>query len=97
MPPEFISQHPTHANPPSLFLPILAMAQQLEAADAAGGDAAASSEAAATREFLKAAWPRLEKWYHWFNTTQAGPVPGSYRCAAASAVRPGPGARALQP
>jgi Glycosyl hydrolase family 63 C-terminal domain len=26
-----------------------------------------------------AALPRLEAWFSWFNTTQAGPVPGSFR------------------
>ena len=24
-------------------------------------------------------WARLEKWYDWFNTTQAGQVPGTFR------------------
>jgi hypothetical protein len=28
--------------------------------------------------FLKRAWPRLEAWYSWFNTSQAGQQPGSY-------------------
>ena len=23
--------------------------------------------------------PRLDRWFRWYNTTQAGPVPGSYR------------------
>ncbi len=31
------------------------------------------------RSFLAAAWPRLEVWFSWFNTTQAGPLPHSYR------------------
>lgn len=26
-----------------------------------------------------AALPRLEAWFSWFNTTQAGPLPGSFR------------------
>jgi mannosyl-oligosaccharide glucosidase len=30
-------------------------------------------------DFLKAAWPRLRAWFLWYNATQAGPVPGSYR------------------
>jgi mannosyl-oligosaccharide glucosidase len=85
VPAEFITQHPTHANPPSLFLPILAMAQRLAAADDAGAQlgAAEVAEVEASRAFLKAAWPRLEAWYHWFNTTQAGPLPGSYRWTGA--------------
>lgn len=28
--------------------------------------------------FLRRAWPRLEAWYGWFNTSQAGQQPGSY-------------------
>ncbi len=95
MPPEFITQHPSHANPPSLFLPILALAQRLAAADDAGVQlgAAEAAEVEASRAFLKAAWPRLEAWYRWFNTTQAGPVPGSYRWGRAL-PRSGPWAAA---
>ncbi len=26
-----------------------------------------------------AAFPQMAAWFTWFNTTQAGPVPGSYR------------------
>jgi hypothetical protein len=36
----------------------------------------------ADEEFLRAAWPRLEVWYKWYNITQRGPLPGSFRCAA---------------
>ncbi|KAF8069561.1 GCS1 [Scenedesmus sp. PABB004] len=71
VPPEFVTQHPSHANPPSLFLPLLTHARA--AAGGGGGE-----EAARTRAFLGAAWPRLEVWYRWFNTTQAGTRPGSY-------------------
>jgi len=70
VPPEFVVQHPTHANPPSLFLPLLGMAER---AGAGGVDGAAVGA------WLGRAWPRLEAWYAWFNRTQAGPVPGSYR------------------
>ncbi len=28
---------------------------------------------------MSAAWPRLEAWYEWFNTSQAGSVPTTYR------------------
>ncbi|KAG2483058.1 hypothetical protein HYH03_018041 [Edaphochlamys debaryana] len=80
VPPEFVVQNPSHANPPSLFLPIANMATQLVAAahnaSAAGSDPA---ELARVSAFLRRAWPRLEAWYRWFNTTQAGPLPGSYR------------------
>lgn len=72
VPAEFTVQHPTHANPPSLFLPLLAHATSAAAATAD------STEVTATKAFLKRAWPRLEAWYHWFNTTQAGQTPGTY-------------------
>lgn len=73
VPPEFMVQHPSHANPPSLYLPLLAHAMSI-----AGTDASHHPEVAHTKEFLKRAWPRLETWYHWFNTTQAGQKPGTY-------------------
>lgn len=90
VPQEFIPQHPKHANPPSLFLPLMAAVQQLEApaggwlagsSSGSGGGSSSSSESAveAQRAFLTAAWPRLQAWYAWFNTTQAGQLPGSYR------------------
>ncbi len=41
MPAEFVVQNPTHANPPSLFLPIAHMAAQLVRAKAAAGGWAA--------------------------------------------------------
>jgi mannosyl-oligosaccharide glucosidase len=72
VPGEFLVQHPSHANPPSLYLPLSALAA---AAAAAPHDAL---DAQHTRAFLQRAWPRLEAWYKWFNTTQAGQLPGSY-------------------
>jgi mannosyl-oligosaccharide glucosidase len=79
VPAEFIVQHPSHANPPSLFLPLLRMAERAQAAATAAGGAAAAAGQAAEVEFLSRAWPRLETWYRWFNTTQAGALAGSYR------------------
>jgi mannosyl-oligosaccharide glucosidase len=80
VPQEFVVQHPTHANPPSLFLPIAAVARAAAAAGGAG-DEVGAADAAAARAWLGRAWPRLEAWYAWFNRTQVGPLPGSYRCA----------------
>ncbi|KAF5826933.1 glycoside hydrolase [Dunaliella salina] len=73
VPEEFVVQDPTHANPPSLFLPIANMAHQLQQEQ---GEA---EELAAIKAFVSAAWPRLEAWYTWFNTSQAGKEPTSYR------------------
>jgi mannosyl-oligosaccharide glucosidase len=92
VPAEFVVQHPDHANPPSLMLPLALMARAAAAGAASGaaegagegaGDAAGSAKAAAeteaARQWLERAWPRLEVWYSWFNRTQAGQLPGSYR------------------
>ena len=64
VPEEFIAQYPNAANPPTLFLVLSDMVEDGSKEDI---------------EFLKAAWPRLDRWFRWYNTTQAGPVPGSYR------------------
>jgi len=72
VPAEFLVQHPSHANPPSLFLPLLAHAQSVE------GAPADHAEVLKTKAFLQRAWPRLEVWYNWFNTSQAGQLPGSF-------------------
>jgi len=50
-------QHPSHANPPSLFLPLLAHAVSLE------GAAPDNLEVLKTKAFLQRAWPRLQAWY----------------------------------
>jgi mannosyl-oligosaccharide glucosidase len=72
VPAEFLVQHPSHANPPSLFLPLLAHAQSVE------GAPSDHAEVLKTKAFLQRAWPRLEVWYNWFNTSQAGQLPGSF-------------------
>ncbi|EFJ50126.1 hypothetical protein VOLCADRAFT_58521, partial [Volvox carteri f. nagariensis] len=72
VPAEFVVQNPNHANPPSLFLPIAKMASQLEEQEE-------EEELQRVSAFLRRAWPRLEAWYRWFNVTQAGPLPTSYR------------------
>lgn len=67
-----MTQYPNAANPPTLFLALADMAQEATAPTP-------GPEAPADLEFLRAAWPRLRTWYAWYNSTQAGPVPGSYR------------------
>ncbi|GIL64528.1 hypothetical protein Vafri_18422 [Volvox africanus] len=80
VPDEFVVQNPSHANPPSLFLPISKMASQLVQARAQGhAKGTDGEELARVSDFLRRAWPRLEAWYKWFNTTQTGPLPTSYR------------------
>ncbi|GAB4823973.1 hypothetical protein N2152v2_011019 [Parachlorella kessleri] len=76
VPDEFVIQSPSAANPPTFFLLLSAMSERVAAAARQGAwDDATRADA----DFLRAAWPRLKGWYLWFNTTQAGPVPGSYR------------------
>jgi mannosyl-oligosaccharide glucosidase len=92
VPNEFVVQRPGHGNPPSLLLPILEMAEDVQGRAArwvgggggeGGGDdndkEAELLELARGAEFLARAWPRLEAWYGWFNRTQAGSAPGTYR------------------
>lgn len=67
MPGEFIGQDPKAANPPTFFLILADMAEQQSIA------------AKEDLDFLKTAWPRLHQWFQWYNTTQQGPLPGSYR------------------
>ena len=64
VPEEFIAQYTSAANPPTLFLVLSDMAVDGSEEDI---------------EFLKSAWPRLDRWFRWYNTTQSGPLPGSYR------------------
>ncbi|XP_069833166.1 mannosyl-oligosaccharide glucosidase [Dendropsophus ebraccatus] len=66
VPAEFIVQWDENANPPTLFLAL----RQLLA------DGTVSSEGL---QFLRKAFPRLQTWYNWFNGTQAGTVPYTYR------------------
>lgn len=76
VPSEFIMQQPDSANPPTLFLVLAQMADKLAQASTETADSSAFQH---QQEFLRAAFPHLAAWFRWFNTTQAGPVPGSYR------------------
>ncbi|KAG9461033.1 hypothetical protein GDO78_018380, partial [Eleutherodactylus coqui] len=66
VPAEFVVQWDENANPPTLFLAL----RQLLAS------ATVSSE---ELQFLHKAFPRLQTWYDWFNNTQNGLLPYSYR------------------
>ena len=68
VPDEFVVQHNKNANPPTLLLTLHSMM----------GDAA-TRMSPWFKEFLAKMWPRLEKWYDWFNSTQMGSVPGTFR------------------
>ena len=68
VPAEFQAQHREHANPPTLLLTLERLIRR--------ADAAESSEKVA---FLRSAWPRLERHYHWWRSTQRGTLPASFR------------------
>ncbi|GJP65120.1 hypothetical protein CLOP_g22023 [Closterium sp. NIES-67] len=94
VPEEFIQQHVSNGNPPTLFLPLTEIADlaarsaatcrrlpngsfvPMEGVGAAGG--AAEAEGCERLSFLRACFPRLKAWFHWFNSSQAGKLPGSY-------------------
>ena len=96
VPGEYVEQLPHAANPPTLFLPIMKLAQSL-ASNASAQDAALLSGPHASTiarerwmDFLWRAWPRLLLWFQWFDRLQAGPVAGSYRCSLlAACMEPG--------
>lgn len=65
------------------------------AAGQGGGEEADDAvEVLRVAAFLRRAWPRLEAWYQWFNTTQAGALPTSFRCGAKALWACGGGGRA---
>lgn len=68
VPAEFVVQQNTNANPPTLLLSIHALVRRM-------GDYPTEGDIA----YLRALWPRLKTWYSWFNSTQAGELPGTYR------------------
>lgn len=68
VPAEFVVQHNTNANPPTLFLPLQQIIKQL-----------VMSNKQEDRTFLKAVYPRLKAWYAFYNETQVGSLPGTYR------------------
>jgi mannosyl-oligosaccharide glucosidase len=70
VPREFQVQFPNYANPPTLFLVVNKIYQK----------AVHDAEAAAKyTPFLKEIFPALEKHFKWFQNTQSGIVPNSYR------------------
>ncbi|XP_078588118.1 mannosyl-oligosaccharide glucosidase-like [Branchiostoma floridae x Branchiostoma japonicum] len=68
VPAEFVVQKNQNANPPTLFLPIQSLMKDL-----------ASNRSEGDILLLKRMFPRLKTWYNWFNTSQLGNEPSSYR------------------
>ena len=68
VPAEFVVQNTDYANPPTLLFPIRRTLQLYK-----------ETKSPQDAEFLTAVFPRLKTWFAWYNTTQAGPQPLSYR------------------
>ena len=63
VPAEFVVQHNENANPPTLILPIKSMIDK----------------GVLEQDYLQKIFPRLKAWFNWFNTTQLGKLPSTYR------------------
>ncbi|XP_053336327.1 mannosyl-oligosaccharide glucosidase-like [Clarias gariepinus] len=72
VPAEFVVQRTENANPPTFFLVLEEFMEQLEARPGA-------PHFQGTLNFLRRLYPRLQAWFGWYNTTQVGPLPNSYR------------------
>ncbi|KAL0269735.1 UNVERIFIED_CONTAM: hypothetical protein PYX00_007370 [Menopon gallinae] len=69
VPEEFVTQHNSHANPPAFFLTIDFILRNF-------GEELVRDNGL---RFLDNLYPRLQAWFDWFNVSQVGTVPGSYR------------------
>ncbi|KAL5055445.1 hypothetical protein RYX36_036127 [Vicia faba] len=72
VPEEFVPQHPTNGNPPTMFLALNDIITSLKNNEFTGKDRGEISM------FLERAYVRLEAWFQWFNTTQSGKQTSSY-------------------
>ncbi|KAK7571777.1 hypothetical protein V9T40_014249 [Parthenolecanium corni] len=70
VPPEFVTQINTNANPPAFFLTLQFILKNFEEQ---------LIEQATRLETLDRLYNRLVAWFDWFNTTQTGTLPGTYR------------------
>ncbi|KAI4459446.1 mannosyl-oligosaccharide glucosidase [Holotrichia oblita] len=68
VPQEFVTQKNTNANPPTFFLTLQYILRKYE-------DQLTESRLI----ILERLYPRLQAWFTWFNTTQKGSLPSSYR------------------
>ena len=68
VPAEFVVQRNQNANPPTLILPLQRLIRSM-----------LSGQIERDEHFLKAVLPRLEAWFQWYNTTQLGSQPFTYR------------------
>ena len=71
VPDEFVVQHNENANPPTLFLAIQSI---LAYEKKEHGNISKTTEI-----FLRKSFGRLQTWFKWYNSTQVGSSPSSYR------------------
>ncbi|XP_065884638.1 mannosyl-oligosaccharide glucosidase-like isoform X2 [Dysidea avara] len=67
VPKEFVIQHSTNGNPPTFFLTLNHVIRLMKEQDQLDVP------------YLKRLFPRIQAWYNWFNRTQEGPRPLTYR------------------
>ncbi|KAF7813611.1 mannosyl-oligosaccharide glucosidase GCS1-like [Senna tora] len=72
VPEEFVPQHPTNGNPPTLFLVINDIVNGLK------NNKFSATDRIEISQFLERSFVRLEAWFQWFNTTQSGRKMSSY-------------------
>ncbi|KAA8528986.1 hypothetical protein F0562_033526 [Nyssa sinensis] len=72
VPEEFVLQHPTNGNPPTLFLVLRDIVCSVKK------NKFTAVETLEISSFLERAFIRLEAWFQWFNTTQSGKDVSSY-------------------
>ncbi|XP_073129902.1 mannosyl-oligosaccharide glucosidase GCS1 [Henckelia pumila] len=72
VPSEFVLQHTTNGNPPTLFLVIRDLVCGMKR------NKFAAAERNAISIFLRRAFLRLDAWFQWFNTTQSGKEENAY-------------------
>jgi len=68
VPPEFVVQNVEFANPPTLLFPIRRLLHHYQ-----------KTKAPEDAEFFRQIFPRLQVWYSWYNSTQSGSLPTTYR------------------
>ncbi|KFM56880.1 hypothetical protein X975_00693, partial [Stegodyphus mimosarum] len=68
VPSEFVVQKNINANPPTFFLTLESLLSKMK-----------SGNIPKDIDFLKRILPRLKIWFEWYNKTQNGMIPGTYR------------------
>ncbi|KAK6930839.1 Glycosyl hydrolase family 63, N-terminal [Dillenia turbinata] len=72
VPDEFVLQHPTNGNPPTLFLAVRDLISGIKQ------QKFSATESKEISSFLERASVRLDAWFQWFNTSQSGKDASSY-------------------